>query len=270
MNKKPKFGLFLTVRTNSSRLPGKTLLKFRGKRSIEHVIDRVKKVKGVDEIIMCTTDNPSDDVLERIAKKNKIKVFRGSLKDKVSRWLGAADKFNLDYFVTVDAADDVFCDPELINLAIKQMRQKPVDYLKIPDDLVCGGSAPVISVAALRRVVAIKDTNNVENYAPYFLNTGLFKIREIGVKDKIFHNKNVRLTLDYKEDYEFFKRIFDELKIDSNTIPLRRILMLLNKKPELNQINFHRHQDYLNNQKRVTTLVLQKNYKNIKNKNGKK
>src|SRR3989344_6242640 len=132
MNKKPKFGLFLTVRTNSSRLPNKTLLKFRGKRSIEHVIDRVKKVKGVDEIIMCTTTEPSDDILEQIAKKNKIKVFRGSLEDKVSRWLGAADKFNLDYFVTVDAADDVFCDPELIDLAIKQMKQKAVDYLKVP------------------------------------------------------------------------------------------------------------------------------------------
>jgi len=257
-NTAPKFACFLTVRTGSTRLPQKTLLPIQGKRLIEHVIERMKLLREVDQIILCTSTEPSDDILETIARENNIAVFRGSLRDKVARWLGAVDKFSLDYFVTVDAADDIFCDPELIDLAVRQMKAEPCDYLKIPDDLVCGGSAPVISGAALRRVCEIKDTDKVENYAPYFLDTGLFKVREIMVKDETFHNKNVRLTLDYQEDFDFFSRIFAELGMSTNTTPLRKILQLLNEKPELNKINFHRHQDYLTNQKRITNLILKK------------
>ncbi len=255
---RPKIACFLTVRTGSSRLPQKTLLTIRGKRLIEHVIDRMKLLKEVDEIILCTSTEPSDDTLEQVAREQGINVFRGSLHDKIARWLSAADKFNVDYFVTVDAADDIFCDPELIDLAVRQMKQNPCDYLKIPDDLVCGGAAPCISAVALKRALEIKDTNQVEDYTTYFTETGLFNVRDI-VADPIFHNKNVRLTMDYKEDYDFFVRIFDELSMDTNNVPLRKILEFLNKNPGLVEINFFRHQDYLQNRKRVATPILKKN-----------
>ncbi len=259
MTREIKIGCFLTVRTGSTRLSGKPLLEIGGKKLIEHVIDRMKLLKEIDQLILCTSNEPADDILEKIAYENSIAVFRGSLNDKIARWIGAVDRFKLDYFVTVDGADDIFCDPELIDLTIKQMRQNPCDYLKIPDDLVCGGAAPCISAAALKRVFEIKDTDMVDNYAVYFTDTGLFNVREIAVKDPIFHNKNIRLTLDYKEDYDFFVKIFEELSISINNVPLRKILELLNQKPELNKINYFRHQDYLQNQKRITSLILKKN-----------
>ena len=256
---RPKIACLLTVRTDSTRLPQKTLLEIRGKRLIEHVIDRMKLLKEADEIIMCTSTEPSDDILEKIACQQGINVFRGSLHDKIARWLGAVNQFNLDYFVTVDAADDIFCDPELIDLAIRQMKQTPCDYLKIPDDLVCGGAAPCISATALKHVFEIKDTDQVEDYTVYFTKTGLFNVREIIVDDPIFHNDSIRLTMDYKEDYDLFARIFDELAIDNNNVPLRKILGLLNQKPELIKINFFRHRDYLQNRERIAALILKKN-----------
>lgn len=248
MNKRnKKFICFLTVRTGSSRLPNKPLLKIQGKMVIEHAIDRIKLVKKADGIVLCTSTDPSDDILEEVALKQGIKVFRGSLNDLPTRWLGAATKYDVDYFLKVDGADDIFCDFELIDLAIEQMKEKPCDCLEIPDSLVCGGSARCISVEALKRACEIKGDEEAEDLTPFFMNRKLFKIRDIKVKDPIFHNPNIRLTMDYEEDLQFFRRVFDELSMDKNNLPLKNILEFLNKKPELIKINFSRHDDYLKN-----------------------
>ena len=106
--------VFITVRTGSTRLPNKALLKIRDKTTIEHLIKRVKKSKLANEIVLCTTTLSQDDVLCEIAEKNNIKYYRGSVEDKLERWKGAVDQYNVDFFVTADG-DDLFCDPELID-----------------------------------------------------------------------------------------------------------------------------------------------------------
>ena len=62
--------IFITVRTGSTRLPNKSLLKIRNKTTIEHLISRVKKSKKADAVILCTTKLDSDDVLCEMAVRN--------------------------------------------------------------------------------------------------------------------------------------------------------------------------------------------------------
>lgn len=255
--KKPKFGCFITARTSSTRLPQKMLLPIRGKKVIEHDIDRAKLAKGIDVVVLCTSDRPEDDILEKIAKKQDINYFRGPLKDIIARWLGAATKFNLDYFVEFDG-DDLFCDPGLLGLAVTQMLKKPCDMIRPSADLVCGAAGYCISVSALKKIYDIKNTKNVDFWPVYFTDTGLFKVRDLKVEDPIFKNQNIRLTLDYPEDLDFFKKVFDELEINTNHVPLRRILKFLNQKPEIAKINFFRQQEFADNQKRKAKLVLKK------------
>ena len=257
-NKKLRFGCFITARTSSTRLPQKALLPIRGKMVIEHDIERAESIDGVDAIILCTSDRPEDNILEEIARKQGINFFRGPLKDIIARWLGAATKFNLDYFVEFDG-DDLFCDPELMSSAIGQMLEEPCDLLRPPPDLVCGGAGYCISVPALKKVYDIKGTDDVDFWPVYFTDTGLFKVRDLKVEDPIFKNPKARLTLDYPEDLEFFKKIFDELDINTNNVPLRRILELLNQKPEITEINFFRQQEFADNQKKKTKLVPKEN-----------
>ncbi|MDP2932966.1 MAG: hypothetical protein Q8N81_02435, partial [bacterium] len=184
-----------------------------------------------------------------------IDCFRGSLEDKLIRWNGAVEKFHVDYFVTVDG-DDTFADPELIDLAIEQMLANPCDFLKIPRDLVCGGAEFCISSSALKKVCEIKDTSDTEMMWVYFTDTGLFDVRDLLVSDPIFHNPKIRMTLDYPEDLEFFKRVFDEFNTDRNDIPLRKILELIARKPEIAEINFFRQEQFLQNQKNKTKLIV--------------
>lgn len=232
-------------------------MSIKGKAVIEHDIERAKTIKGIDIVILCTSDGPDDNALEEIAQKQGINCFRGSLKDIIARWLGAATKFDLDYFIEFDG-DDVFCDPELLGLAVTQMLENPCDLLKPPPDLVCGGAGYCISIPALKKVYDIKGTDDVDFWPVYFTDTGLFQVRDLEIEDLVFKNPNVRLTLDYPEDLEFFKRVFDELNINTNDLPLRQILNLLNQKPEIVQINFFRQQEFSDNQKSKTMLVLKK------------
>ncbi|MDP3954716.1 MAG: hypothetical protein Q8Q06_04900 [bacterium] len=258
-NKKPKFGLFITARTGSSRLPNKMLLPIAGKLVIEHDIDRACLAKKIDQVVICTSDQPEDADLANIARSAGANVYRGSLKDKLARWLGAADKFSLDYFVTFDG-DDLFCDPELIDLAVDQMLEESLDFLKTDPRMRYGEFTHCIAVSALRKVCEIKDTDDTEMMWVYFTDTGLFKTGVLKVEDPIFFNGKVRMTLDYREDYEFFKRVFSELGVTTNNVPLRTILELIKAKPEIAEINWFRQEEFLDNQKNKTKLILKKEY----------
>lgn len=255
MNTTPSFACFITVRTGSTRLPEKWGLRINGRRVIEHIIDRAKAVKGAERVIVCTSTDVGDDILETIAKENGVDCFRGSLLDKLARWQGAAHAFNVDYIVTVDG-DDPFCDPELCDLHIEQMKDSPCDFVSPPKDIACGAVGFCFSTAALDRVCEMKGSEDTEMMWVYFTETGAFKIRELDVTDPIFYNPCARLTLDYPEDFQFFERVFQELGIQKNDVPLRTILQLLNEKPEIMEINWFRQQEFLDNQKRKTHLVL--------------
>ena len=92
-----KTAIFITVRTGSKRLPNKALLEIQSIPTIVHLIRRMKKVQ-VDHIVLCTTLLKEDDILCDIASKEGIVFFRGSTKDKLDRWKGAAAKFGIDFF----------------------------------------------------------------------------------------------------------------------------------------------------------------------------
>ena len=117
----------ITVRSESSRLPKKCFLSLGNKTVIETVIDRCKASEIVP--IICTTVSSADDPLEELSKKYNIQVYRGSIKNKMQRWLKCAELFDLEDFHTIDA-DDPFFDPDLIEESIKLRRSTNLDCAK--------------------------------------------------------------------------------------------------------------------------------------------
>ena len=250
-----KCAIFITVRTDSSRLSNKALLPILGRPTIEMVILRSKLVKNVDEIIVCTTDRPVDDSLVLIAKKCGVKYFRGSLNDKLERWLGATKKFKISAFITMDG-DDLFCDPELMELGIDQLRKGNLDFIEAPQGLICGSFTYGIKTSALEKVCNIKNSNDTEMMWVYFKETGLFKISDLKIEDLEFYDSNIRMTLDYEEDFVFFKTIFEHFKCINNDITLREIVSFLKLHPEIVELNSFRRQDWALNQKRKSKFIL--------------
>lgn len=252
---KKRFVGFISARTSSSRFPQKALKTIRGRTVFEHIIDRAKAADSLDEVVLTTSDQPEDDILKEIAEKKGIRVWRGSLKDKLERWRGAAKAFDAHAIITIDG-DDVFCDPELIAYGVEQMREGGADFIYASKTLACGSFTYGLTRSALEKVCEIKDSGDTEFIERYFLETGLFKTQEFVAKDPLFLNSEIRLTLDYPEDLEFFSQIFEELDISLNTVPLRRIIEFLNERPDIREINFFRQGHYLDNQAKIKHLAV--------------
>jgi len=241
-NKPMKSAIFIAVRMKSTRLPKKALLKIKGKPVIEHLIDRLKTSKEADLIVLCTSINPDDAILVDVAKRNKIEGFQGSEADKLDRFLGAADKYGIDLIAAVDG-DDIFCDAVYIDRTIQKLKTTGADMVNC-DKLPLGAACNGIKVAALRKVVQMKGENDTEVWGGYFTNNKQFRVEALEVEPAL-NRPDIRLTLDYNEDFKLFQAIFDELYVPGKVFSLKEIVNLFNQKPELLEITKDVHQQYL-------------------------
>jgi spore coat polysaccharide biosynthesis protein SpsF (cytidylyltransferase family) len=185
-------------------------------------------------IVLCTSTHSDDDILIDIAKKCNINYFRGSEEDKLNRYFNAAMKFNIDFMVIVDG-DDIFCDPICIDNIIKRYKETNADYLAYRN-LPLGVTGHGLKLEALKKIMEIKDEHDTEVWAGYFTENDIFTVEFIKPEEELKHPE-YRMTLDYEEDFEFFKAIFDKLYSPNKVFSLREIIKLIEKNPELIEIN---------------------------------
>ena len=250
-----KKALFITVRKDSSRLPNKTIRRILGRTVLEMGIKRAQQAKNFDHVVVCTTTRSIDDEVATIARENGADVFRGDLKDKLVRWRDAARQFSIDYVVTFDG-DDLFCEPHLLDMGAEQIAARGLDFIEAPEGLICGAFTYAFTVKALEKVCEIKASDDTEMMWTYFKDTGLFKVGILEDVASVYFSNEIRMTLDYPEDFEFFTRIFEHFDCVENDVPLEKIVAYLDEHPEIPQINIHRQQEFLDNQKKRTHLAL--------------
>ncbi len=163
--------IFVPVRLSSTRLPSKGLLNLHGKPCLQLLIERLKRAKNIDLIILCTTKEASDDNLVDFAKKNGIKWYRGKTSDIIDRYYHAAKEFNVDTIINVDG-DDIFCEPSFIERTAKEMMNSDIDFI-IWKDLPLGSTPLGVKVEALTKVWKLKETEDTETgWARFFTDTG--------------------------------------------------------------------------------------------------
>jgi spore coat polysaccharide biosynthesis protein SpsF len=234
--------VFITARMGSTRFQGKHLQEISGKPIIEQMIVRIKHAKLPRFIALCTTTFPEDNVFEEIANRCDIKIFRGHPTDILKRWLDAADNFDVQYFISAEA-DDVFCDPVHIDKVIQVLKEDKYDYISCKG-LPFGVTPTGIKVDALRKICSLKEENDTEGQERFFTKTGLFRVHYIEIDDPGLINPDARMTLDYPEDYEFFKTIYSHLYKQGDFFSLSEILSLLKKNPEIIEINKKMQEKY--------------------------
>jgi len=246
-----KRAIFVSARTASTRLPQKSNLRLYGDTSlISHILKRAKLAEA-DVVILCTTNENADNILVEVASECGVEVFRGSTHDKLARWLGACEAFDVELFVTMDG-DDPFCDPNLASQAFTQLQQ--CDFVEA-SRIVTGGFTYAIRTEALRTVCQIKDSENTEMMWTYFKDTGLFRTEELTEIDSELLRNDMRLTLDYIEDLELFRKIFEILNTKEDT-SLLEVVRLLSRRIDLRTSNFFRQGEFLSNQASKTELRL--------------
>ena len=229
-----KTAVTITVRMKSTRLPEKAMKDLVGKPMIEHLIDRLKYAKLPDEIILCTSTNPQDDILVEVAKKNNIKWFRGDEVDVLKRLLDASKKYKIDFIVST-TGDNPLTDPHYIDGLINKFKETDADYITCLD-LPLGAFSYGIKVQALEKVVELKNEIDTEIWGVYFTETNLFKIKEMEVESQLKHPE-MRLTVDTTEDFRLMKMIYGRLYREDKLIELAEVINLFKENPMFMEIN---------------------------------
>ncbi|MCF8482114.1 MAG: hypothetical protein K9H25_16950 [Rhodospirillum sp.] len=235
MNARAKSAVFLSIRDKAKRLPGKVVRDIKGRKAVEHLIDRIKTAQRPDLVVMTTSVHPDDDGLERIARDEGIECFRGSEEDKLVRYLDAADQYGVEFFAVVDG-DDLFCDAAGIDQIIEAYDQDGGDYI-IVDHLPLGATAFGVRTEAMRDVVARKEENDTEVWGACFTENPEFEARLLDPRDERLRKPDIRMTLDYQEDLDFFSAVFDALYREGTVFSFGAIMDLLEQRPEIVALN---------------------------------
>lgn len=195
----------------SSRLPGKVLLPVLERPMLQHLVSRLRAVPSLDAIVLATTSNAADDLLEVFASKAGIACFRGSEDDVMQRVIDAAESVGADVVVEI-TGDCPVIDPEIVEQAIRMFQANDADYVgnaqvrSYPD----GMDVQVFRLDTLRRSAALTAdrldrehvTLHIRNHPELFSHVHLVAPPEI-------HWPELGLTLDEQADYELLKRIIE-------------------------------------------------------------
>ena len=238
--------IFVSARSNSTRLPNKATEDLCGIPTIEFLLRGLKKSRLAKEIILCTTQLRDDDVLCDIAERNNLRYFRGSSEDKLIRWHGACEQYGVDFFVNVDG-DDLFFDAPLADLCFQQrLDNSGVDFI---DGRGLYNDVYGISHSSLAKVCEAKKTTDTEFIRPHFINfRDRFVVEKVQNVPEKYLKKDIRMTLDYWEDLLFFRAVIGGLQDMNFEINFDNILKFLEENPEVVKINWFREQAWKENQ----------------------
>lgn len=230
-----KIGCLLSAREKATRLPHKALLDVGGKPLTARLLERLAMCKGIDKLILATSSHHDDDVLETLAHSGGIDVFRGHPRDKLNRYFHTARFYGLDAVIIVDG-DDLFCFPEGVDMVAAELRKGEFDCIYI-SGLPLGAASTGLTTNALEKVLDLKDEEDTEVWGGYFIGTNYFSSKELQLTDPKLAHPNIRLTIDYPEDYDFACQVQFELNNEYNFSSHDLMDLLVHKKPELCNIN---------------------------------
>ncbi|MEK4181191.1 glycosyltransferase family protein [Aeribacillus sp. FSL K6-1121] len=242
-----KVAAIIQARMGSTRLPGKILKKVLDKTLLEYQIERVKRAKSIDEIIIATTTKESDDQIVQLCQQLSIPYYRGSEEDVLSRYFEAATQFNADVIVRL-TSDCPIIDPNVIDKVVTHYLENKDRYDYVSNTLTRtyprGLDTEVMSYKALKRAhEEAKELMYREHVTAYiYHHPDQFRLCNVSnEKDESKH----RWTVDTEEDFHLIKNILEMLYPTKPLFTFEDVIQILRSKPEWVQINAHIEQKKL-------------------------
>ena len=159
----------IEARMESSRLPGKTLSPILGRPMLELLLERVRRARRVDEVVVATTDHAADQPIEALARLLGAGCFRGSSDYVLDRVLRAAQAHQADLIVEL-TGDCPLLDPEVIDQVIEVFLSGEYDYVSnvLTRTYPRGLDTQVFPVRVLQEVASLtQDPADRENVSLY-------------------------------------------------------------------------------------------------------
>jgi spore coat polysaccharide biosynthesis protein SpsF len=236
----PRVVAIIQARMKSTRLPGKVLVLIQRDPMLTWVVERARLAKTVDEVVVATTTDASDDAVVNHCADLDFTIFRGDPDDVLDRYWNTAEEFNADIIVRL-TADCPLIDPELIDDTVKALmdEEHPIDFAatRLPwkRTYPIGLDVEVCTREALHIAwQEAAETHQREHVMPYlYENPDQFRILLLNVEEDY---GDLRWTVDTKEDLAFIREIVARLP-DRSSFRWRDVLSIVTKEPELQAIN---------------------------------
>ena len=219
----------------STRLPGKIIAKIGDKPQLEILVNRLKKSKHVDDIVVATTKNQDDDIVERLSNEMGIKCYRGSEEDVLERYVESSKIFDADVVIRI-TGDNPLTDIELVDKLIEAHIENNADYTYCSDTPL-GVSAEIIDSNVLKEISLKAELDSEREHVTPYIRSHPEQYKIFELKSNL-QNQNIRLTVDTKEDLKLIRAIYQELG-DLENLSINEIINFLSTNPELSQINSH-------------------------------
>jgi spore coat polysaccharide biosynthesis protein SpsF len=229
----------IEARMTSSRLPGKVLLPVLGRPMLHYLVKRLQAVPSIDEIVLATTTNSTDDLLVAFAEEEGIRVYRGSENDVMARVIGAAELAEADVVVEI-TGDCPIIDPDIVEQTIRMFKANSVIYVSnglvrsYPD----GMDTQVFRLETLKRSATMTmDRLDREHVSLHICkHPELFSQLNL-IAPPSLHWPELGLTLDEPTDYVLLKRIVEYFGESKPLFSCLDVIRLLREKPEWVEIN---------------------------------
>lgn len=209
----------IQARMGSSRLPGKVLLPLDCGYVLTHDVRRVRAGDAIGEVVIATSTETADDIIEWFGAEHGFPVHRGSEENVQQRMFDAAKAHDADIVVRI-TADCPLIDPGTIDKVVSRVRDGDAEYASntIRRTFPRGLDVEAFTYHSFKRVVRAANTQlEREHVTPYYAeNPEEFDIThvtsdEVFDEDRYIDRSDLRLTLDEADDYRLLKRIYDEI-----------------------------------------------------------
>lgn len=234
----------------SQRLPGKVLADVAGRPLLSYMLERVRRCRTVDQVVVATSTSPEDEAIEALCKREEVACFRGSQQDVLDRYYQAARHIGQgheDALVVVRlTADCPLIDPAIVDEAVRCYRAAAgkLDYVSntvtrtYPDGL----DVEVFSFQALARAWReARRPEEREHVTPYMIrangHAGAQPPFRLGAIHSARNYAHWRWTVDYPEDLALIERLFSSLYPSNPTFGLQETLAWLRDHPEVTSVN---------------------------------
>jgi len=229
------YGIIVQARMDSTRLPGKVLMNLNGISLLECLLTQLKNSQTVDSIIVATTQNDEDNVIENFVREQQISIFRGNDLDVLDRYYKCAKKYLLKNIIRI-TADNPFIDPKILDSVVNLHKTDDYDYVNTfyKKSFPVGTEVEVFSFKVLEETwkKAMKPSER-EHVTPYIYNNP--KKFSIGFLENHENTSHLRWTVDKIEDLNFVTELFK--RVTKQPILINHLLEIIKNEPNLLEIN---------------------------------
>jgi spore coat polysaccharide biosynthesis protein SpsF len=228
------------ARTGSTRLPGKILLPLAGRPMLARQLERIRAARADFELVVATTVDPADDAVVELCRAEGVRCFRGHPTDLLDRHVMAARAQGADRVVKIPS-DCPVIDPDVVDTVLAADGDG-WDYLGNlhPASWPDGNDVECMAMDALE--TAWREATlpiHREHTTPFLWDQPeRFRVGSVLWDRGVDLSSSHRFTVDYPEDYELVRALYDELHVEgARPFGVDAILALLAARPALRELN---------------------------------